>query len=73
MGLKRLLLELLVALLFARFAMLVGDAYAADAGCRQGLPALSGESSMLEHEIDRQCAGAPGVDSMIGGSDGNRR
>lgn len=72
MGLKRLLLELLVALLFARFAMLVGDAYAADAGCGQGLPALSGESSILEHEIDGGCV-APGVESVIGGSDGNRR
>lgn len=72
MGLKRLLLELLVALLFAQFAMLVGDAYAAEPGCGQGLPALSGESSMLEHEIDRQCVAAVGVDSF-GGSDGNRR
>lgn len=72
MGLKRLLLELIVALMLARFAMLVGDAYAADGGCARGLPALAGESIVLEYDSNG-CIAAPGVDTLNGGTDGKRR
>ena len=75
MGIKRLLLELLAALLLARFAMVIGNAYAEEPRCPQGLPALAAAASILEHDADGGCFAQPGqnIGSVRRGSDGQQR